>query len=209
MNDSLLSSDVAANRTYGVRFQPGLAVGYPELVGKMRALYTQRIAKLPWVPKSWLAGVEKLQASRPNDLVLIFPAVLPNGSTAADSPLFLDTPDKLEAWKKIHEDTQKAVQAYARGQAEAGADELNDLYADAAFWDAATNVAIFVRDAPGRAIGAVGTGIFDAAGATLKGITGKSAVTWIVLGVIAYFVWKNRAKLLPSLKLGGASVSAG
>jgi len=189
----------AAVAAYGMRMQAGLALAYPDLAEKTHAIYSQRIAKLPWVPKSWLPGVEELQRQFPDDLVLLSPALRANGSPSTVTPLWLDTPEKLEHWQKIFTDVQSAVQAYARKQQEEGAATLRSLYADAAFWDAAYKVGIAVRDAPGKAIGAVSSGIFSAGESLVKGITGYGWKGWLVLGVAGFLVWKYRSKLLPGL----------
>lgn len=201
---------------YGVMFIPGLAMGYPDLVPMVQKIFSDRIAKLPWVPSTWLEGVQKLQSDYPEDLVTIAPSrraktdatgrwVGDNGPASAQAPLFLDDDAKLDAWMSIYSDLNSARSKYAAAQAAAGRRELDALYAKAAFWDGAYRIAVFVRDAPGKAIGAVGAGIFDFAGSMFKNITGKSLVTWIILGILVIcgvWFWLRPESFLRVTKLG-------
>jgi hypothetical protein len=191
---SLASRFDGAERQFGVMLTPGLGAAYPELVRLIGTIYDRRMSKLPWLPSSWLAGVKKLQADYPSDVVRIYPALNAKGDLNDNAPLFLDSKEKQEAWQKIYNDMNAAIMAYAAAKSAEGRGQLARLEADAAFWDASYKIAVFVRDAPGKAIGAVGGGVADFASSLVKGITGKSVVGWLIIagvaGVALYFYMK-------------------
>lgn len=134
--------------TLGMRPQPGLASGYPALAGKMDRIYADRVAKLPWVPPTWLEAVRAVQAKNPSDLIRPTPGFNALGSRGADAPSFADTEDKLKVWHTIYAVHNDAINAYAKRMQDEGASKLAALHADAAFWDGAYKLAKFARDLP-------------------------------------------------------------
>lgn len=193
------SAEDNAARVYGARFQIGYGSAYPDLKNKMRAIFEQRIAKLPWVPAEWLNGILTLQATYPDDLVLTSPGLNNNGTASAINPLFLDTPEKLKAWRAIFEAELKAIQAYGRQQAEEGAKELNAFYADAAFWGAAQDIALYATAIPGKIVGAVTNGF----GSVFSSVA-KSIPWWIwgglVVGGFLLYKYRNTASVQTVLR---------
>jgi hypothetical protein len=134
--------------TLGIFAQPGLATGYPALVGKLDRIYADRVAKLPWVPPTWLAAVREVQAKNPGDLMRPTPGYNALGARGAEAPSFADTDEKLKVWHTIYNVHNDAIVAYAKKMQEEGASKLAGLYADAAFWDGAYKLAKVARDLP-------------------------------------------------------------
>ena len=168
--------------TLGMRPQPGLATGYPSLVGKLDRIYADRVAKLPWVPPTWLEAVRAVQAKNPGDLIRPTPAYNGAGARSNMAPSFADTDEKLKVWDTIYTVHNDAIVAYAKRMQEEGEAELNALYADAQFWDAAYKVARLVRDAPGMIISGVGSGISSFVG-TLLPASIKAYAKWVTWGI--------------------------
>lgn len=182
----------------GVMLSPGLATGFPDLVPKLARIYTDKVAKLPWVPKTWLESVLALQAKYPGDLVRPTPGRDAKGERGEMAPMWADTPVKLDAWHKLYSDINAAIQAYAKEFADDGAAQLNALYADAAFWSAAVDLATTVRDLPGKVVQTVAGGAGDVFAAflpdALKGyarIIFWSLVVIVVGGLVLWY--RNKA----------------
>lgn len=138
----------AAEQQYGVTFVPNLGTAYPELKELTGDIYAKRVAKLPWVPASWLAGVQALQSQYPADVIRFLPSRMASGQPNPNNPLFLDSDDKIDVWMSINDNIQDGVVKYANAQAAAGRAELNALYARAAYWDAAYKIVNFVAELP-------------------------------------------------------------
>ncbi len=160
---STVSRFVAAERQFGVTFTPNQGAAYPDLKALTQKIYADRVAKLPWVPASWLAGVQKLGSDYPNDVIRFLPSRMANGQPNPNNPLFLDDEEKIDVWMSINDTIQSGIIKYGAAQAAAGRAELNALYAKAAFWDAAYRVAVFAKEAPAKLVGS----IFDGASAFL------------------------------------------
>jgi len=181
----------------GVMDQPGLAQGYPDLVRMMDRLFQDRVAKIPWVPPSWLTAVRELQAKHPQDLIKIAPALSNAGDRQEGAPSWADTPEKLKTWYELYQAQQSAIVSYAAKQVEIGRKKLDALYADAAFWDGAYKLAVTVRNLPSNVIKAVGGGVSDFVGTflpdVLKGyaklVTG-ALVLLVVGGVVLWYKGK-------------------
>lgn len=180
----------------GVMDQPGLATGYPELVRLLNRLFSDKVAKLPWVPRSWLPAVAELQAKNPGDLIKLAPALNVLGFRQEGCPSFADTDDKAAVWATIYKAQQDAIGAYAAKQAEEGAAELRALEADAAFWDGAYKLAVTVRDLPSTVVKATAGGVADFAASFLPDSLKKygKIVFWllVVLVVGGLVLWYRR-----------------
>jgi hypothetical protein len=171
----------------GVFPQPGLATGYPDLVGKLNRIYVDRVAKLPWVPPTWLAAVQAIQAKNPGDLIKPTPGYDGRGARGAMAPSFADTDAKLDVWHTIYTTVNEAIVAYAKRQQEEGASELAGLYADAAFWDGAYKLAKFAADLPANIVKGVAGGLTDFVASFLpEGF--KSWAKWILWAIVLLVV---------------------
>lgn len=166
----------------GLMFQPGLATGFPDLVPKVQAIYSDRIAKLPWVPPTWLASAQALQQKYPGDLLRPAPGYNALHVRGQMAPIFADTTDKLDVWDRIYNDTNSAIVAYAKQFQEDGAQTLNDLYADAAFWDAALKLATFVKNLPGAIVQGAAGGASDVFAQFLPAAL-RTYAKWILLAI--------------------------
>ena len=173
--------------TLGMRVQPGLATGYPALVGKLDRIYADRVAKLPWVPRTWLAAVRDVQAKNPADLIRPTPGFNALGARGNEAPSWADTPAKLTAWHTIYTAHNDAIVAYAKEMQEDGESELNALYADAAFWDGAYKLAVFTRDLPSNVVSTVGGGISSFVGTFLPESL-KAYAKWVTWGLVLLIV---------------------
>ena len=108
---------------------------WPELRDILEKIYVEKAADIPWFPSGWLARVQALHGF---DSMLLLP------STSRNSPAisFLDTPAKKQWWDEFHDIANKALLAYADGQAAAGRKIVDAANADAAFWDRAYRIAV-------------------------------------------------------------------
>jgi hypothetical protein len=176
----------------------------------LNRIYTDKIAKLPWVPASWLGAVGELQGKYPADLIKIAPGYDALNRRGELAPSFADTEAKLKAWHNIYSAQQDAIVAYAAKQAEIGASKLRALEADAAFWDGAYKLAVTVRDLPSNVVKAVGGGVSDFVGSFLpeslkayaKWVT--AALVLLIVGGVLMWYRKKVGALVKGFK-GGAS----
>lgn len=186
------------NYTLGIMDQPGLAMGYPDLVRMLNRIYEDKVGKLPWVPKSWLGAVAELQGKYPADLMRPTPGFDALNRRGQMAPSFADTDAKLKVWHGIYTAVNDAIVAYAAKQSEIGASKLRALEADAAFWDGAYKLAVTVRDLPSNIVKATGRGVSDFVGTflpeSLKAYA--KAITWaLVLLIVGGLVMWYRKKL--------------
>ncbi len=177
-----VSAEAAAKKLYGIMVSPGLGVAWNgDLKRQMNVLFTTRVANIPWLPPGWLASVLDLQSAFPDDLVRIAPSmgsIHPN----PDMPAWILTnQERMDAWMEIYRASNDAIVQYAKGQQDAGRAVLDALYARAAFWDAAYNLAVNVRDAVPNAVGWVGSSLWNGLGWKWKlalGFVAVSAGVW-------------------------------
>lgn len=195
----------------GVEPQMGLAMGYPDLVRILNRLFADRVAKLPWVPPTWLDAVSQLQAKVPSDLIKIAPALNALGKRQEGAPSFADTDAKTAVWMEIYKAQQDAIVAYAKKQGEIGADIIRRLEADAAFWDGAYKLAVTVRDLPSNVVKAVGGGVSDFVGSFLPDSL-KSyarlvtlAIALLIVGGVLMWYRKKVGAIVQGFKTGGAA----
>lgn len=189
-----VSRDKAAALQYGCMFIYGLGTGYPDLKPMVQRIFAERVARLKFVPATWLAGVQQLQNENPTDLLTFAPGRRPKtsptggwvsdegGERSADLPMFLETEEQVDAWHAIYVDLNRARAKYAAAQAAAGRAELDRLYAKAAFWDAAYKVAVFAKDLPSAIVKTVGGGVVDVVGTFLPQSL-KAYAKWITLAL--------------------------
>ena len=195
----------------GVREQPGLSVAYPDLVTAMQRLFQDRVAGIPWVPRSWFSAVAEVQAKNMDSLILLAPGLDASGNRGLDCPSFADTDAKAKAWQDVFTAAQSAVVAYAKGQQEDGAAELAALTANAAFWDAAYNVADFAKNLPSTIVAGFSTVGTNALQAFLPDAL-KGYAKWIFWGLLFMVItgivlWyrKSLSALLKGVNLGKGS----
>lgn len=181
-----------AQMRYGVMITPGLGMGYPDLKAMVQTIFTKRMAKLPWVPADWLAGVQALQAARPGDLIRVAPSRMADavGTPQDLNPLFLDDDAKLDAWQSIYEDMNRAIGKYAAAQAAAGRAELDALYVRAAFWDAAYKITLYVAELPSNIAQGFGGLVKDFILGDLRKNYGRTILLVLALGVLVLFLVK-------------------
>ncbi len=153
----------------------GLLNSWPELRTQLAEIYTQRVAQLAFVPHDWLQGALD-HLYEPSGAVWL-PSPRPT-----NPPAWLDTPEKLDAWRQLFDAIEAAVGLYAKGQAEAGAAELARLQATASFWDGLYVAVKFVADAPGNVLAAAGTVADSIVGGIFSSGVGKLL---LIGGVIA------------------------
>ncbi len=174
----------------GVWAQFGLAAAWPELAASLNRLYTDRVAKLPWVPRDWFVQVMNLQAANPGSLIVIGPALNVLGGRSSDAPTFADSDDKLHAWQEIFQMTEAAIRKYADGKASEGRAEMDAAYMNSDFWNRAYAIAVAIRDLPANAVGAVLSGAESVTG----GILGSLAKSWLfwaaLIGAGVVIAWR-------------------
>lgn len=177
-------------KTLGVYIQPGIGTAYPELNKLLQAFFKSKVSTIPWLPAGWMDSQAGLQASYAGDQVRIAPVFKGDGSISPLAPSWLDTPEKRQFWQELFKRSNEIVTAYAAGEAAKGKVLLDKLYAEAAFWDRAYNVAVFVRDLPKTVVGAAGDFASGIVGEFLK----KFWIPLLVVGV-GFIVYTNRAGL--------------
>lgn len=172
----------------GLYVTPGTAGAYPELKRIVGDIAADRVAQWPWVPSSWIGTYRNLQAGNPLDLVKPAPA-------RGIIPAFCNSPEKVALWNQLAAKVEAAVALYAKGQADAGAVEMQRLYADVDFWNEGFGAKLIaaataVRDLPANAVGAVLDGAGTVAGGLLKRIF-SSWIVWVgIAGLAAYVAWR-------------------
>lgn len=194
----------------GVWASPGLGTGFPDLKNALNRIYVDKIAKMPWVPQEWLAGVQQLQNKNPGDLIRPTPGRDANGQRGQQAPSFADTDEKIDVWHKIYNDTNSAIVSYAAAFQAQGASKLADLYASAAFWNAAYSIAKFARDLPANIVGGVLGGVTDFFGTFLpEGLKAYTKIIFwslvlLIAGAVAVWYRKRLAGLVSGFKKGVA-----
>ncbi len=113
----------------GTGLQPAIAQAYPELRVLMQQFFSSRVSKCAWLPDDWLTTVRDIQASTPDDLVMI------RRKDWGD-------PDATAAWRALADDSSQIVAQYAAKQAEIGRALLQQIADDSDFWSTAYKVAV-------------------------------------------------------------------
>ena len=194
----------------GVEDQPGLGMGYPELKALLGRLFEDRVSKLPWVPSSWLGAVKDIQAKNPTDLIRIAPARNVAGQRQAGAPSFATSPEMEEVWMTIYKAQQDAIVSYAAQQVEIGRRKLDALTANAAFWNAAYNVADFAKNLPAQVVSKTFGGVSDFVGTFLpESIKAYSRIVlWMIIALVAggLVLWyrKRVAAVVKGFRKGAA-----
>lgn len=181
----------------GTFIQPGVGEAYPELVAIVRSIYRNRVARLAFVPAGWLAQVEDAMAG--GNLVL--PTPVGFASLAYPIPAWLSGDAyALAAWRQVHDLVKDAQSRFIAGRIEEGKYVMAQAEANVAFWDGLYKAAVAIRDLPGDAVAAVGTGATSALMAWVK-------KAWWVLALvgIGLVVWYGRGTFgrMAARKLAG------
>jgi hypothetical protein len=141
------------------------ATVWPDLATQLATLYQGNLQFMPWLPAGWYDSVMALHGQ--NGYILIPGPAIYNGQ-----PLpFLQTPDQIAFWTSLNQQAASVISQYAAGQQAAGAAQLAQLSANAAFWNTgfgaslinAQQTAYNVADAAGNVVTAAGN-IAKAAG---------------------------------------------
>ncbi len=159
--------------TLGLEPVPGLATAYPELARSLAALYGQRMAKLSFLPASWL-NTALAEHGQGGVVLYPTPTTMRDGTVKENLPPWLRTAEAREVWDKISAEATAAVTAYARRDQAAGALRLSMLQANAAFWDWAYRTQKQVREGLSSLFGGAGL--------------------MVVLGLVAYSSLKQRGR---------------
>lgn len=132
-------------RTLGMRSQTFPGDWASDFAARVRPIYLDRVAALPWVPVGWAQGVAVLHGQRTPDGTgwLLLPAnpFLPSGALRPGLPAWLDTPDKRQAWSELAVVAQQALQQYAAQRADAGRVILAERQRAVTFWTWAERLA--------------------------------------------------------------------
>lgn len=187
LNNASSAESDAAWKSWGVYIQPGIGEAYPELNTKLQNFYRDKVSKIPWIPPGWYDAVSGMQANFPGSQVRIAPALMATGAVNKLAPDWLDSDAKRQYWQELFTEASSIVQKYAAGKAEEGRAELDRLYANAAFWDRAYNIAVAIRDAPANVVKAAGEVATGIAWEGLKGFI----VPAIIIGVV-FILWTGR-----------------
>ena len=179
-----MDSQADTSRALGVWAQPLLGGAWPELKALLHRLYGDRASAIPWLPRGWLQSVRDLQESDPTSLVRVGPGL------GTLSPDFCDSDAKRKVWQEFFVAVDAAIVAYAAGKAAEGRAAMEAAYSNSAFWAKAYAVAVFVRDLPKNAVGAVLDGAGDVAGGIFGRLL-KSGIVWVALIAVAIFAaWR-------------------
>ncbi len=177
-------------QSLGVWSQFGLGAAWPELKSLLTRLYTDRVAKLPWIPRDWFVQVQALQSADPSSLIVIGPAMTAALGRDPDAPAFADSEAKLDAWQDLYKMVQAAVNAYAAKESVKGRVLMEAAYSNSEFWNNAYAIAVAIRDLPANAVKAVLDGAQGVAGGVLKNFF-SSWLVWLVIGGVGLVVaWK-------------------
>lgn len=168
---------------FGVYVQPGIGNAYPELKKQELALIV-KAGTIPWLPQGWLDAVRDLDKSNPSALIKF----APSGTFKANgTPAFLNSPERVKVWDDLAASSSRAQMLYAQDQAAAGKAELEALYAKAAFWDSAYNIAVAIRDAPKTVLTAGADLISD----NITNLAKKLLLPALIVGTVA-LIWYNK-----------------
>jgi hypothetical protein len=187
LNNATPAESDAAWKSWGVYLQPGIGEAYPELNTKLLNFFRDKVSEIPWLPAGWYDAVAGIQANFPGSQVRIAPALLVSGGVNKLAPDWLDSDEKRQYWQELNVQSNSIVQKYAAGKAEEGRAELDQLYANAAFWDRAYNIAVAIRDAPANAVKAAGEVVTGIAWEGLKGFIIPAAIVAVV-----FILWTGR-----------------
>jgi hypothetical protein len=156
------------------------ATVWPDLAVQLGALYKDQLQFMPWLPSGWYDNVMALHGQ--NGYVLIPGPAIYNGA-----PLpFLQTQDQINFWAGLNQAAASIISQYAAGQQAAGAAQLQQLYANAAFWNTgfgatminAQQAAYNVADAAGNVVKAAGN-VAKGAGSIFGLLTGSPTMVMV------------------------------
>ena len=198
-------NDFLLGTRHGLRRQPGIRKAWPELQTQLDALYLDRVAKAPFVPKDWATNYATARDNYPDDVILLAPSRNAIGGLTTDGPMFARAPLYADQWQEIYDFVQRAYVQYAKGVASAGKAELAAAYANAAFWDGLYRVAKFAgEDLPAGFASVVAKGSGAVASTLFKGIfrspLGALVIIGGAIGVGMYYSPAFRSKVLGVFK---------
>lgn len=137
MPETYLQLQDRTQATLGMRILP-YGDAWPDLRDILSDIYG-KIGAVPWFPPQWLAQVNALHGK--NSMLLI-----PTPSSARNPPAisFIKTPEQAAWWNEFERRANAALMLYAEKQASEGRKVMAAANADAAFWDSAYRVAVFL-----------------------------------------------------------------
>lgn len=174
--------------SFGAYPRDGWATMWPELAAALLPIYRDEVARFPFVPGDWLRRVEAEFAA--GNVLVLAPAQQPGGAAQPGMPAWIATDAQRHTWTLASRRIAGAVEHFARGEAEAGRVQLDQVARDRAFWDGLIRAVQTVADLPGNVVGAVSDGASRVAGGVL-GALFKSPIVWaaIVAGG-GYAAWR-------------------
>jgi hypothetical protein len=114
------------------------AAAFPELINILATIYRDKVQRLPWIPAGWWDTVQQYHGQEMNGVrqVLVPAFTMMDDGSPTRGPIapWLDTPEKRKAWNDLAGAARSAVMLYVNKQLVAGRQELQRVYADAAFW---------------------------------------------------------------------------
>lgn len=167
----------------GVWAMPG-AGAFSGLKDRLAVLYADRFAKIPWLPAGWLDSVKALQRADQSALVLLTPGI------GMLRPSFCVTQEQADAWQVAYKAVEAAQVAYGKGEAVKGAALIAAADLNLAIWSGLYTAAVFVRDIPTNAVGAVLDGTQSVVGSIIKRLMG-SWLFWVAAaGGLGFIAWR-------------------
>jgi hypothetical protein len=120
----------------------------------LRVMYQDRFAKLPFVPAGWFDEINKIHGtniSSPNylDVLLPVPAFDGFGNPSPAMPEWLDNDAKRKAWDEARTALKDGYTKFIQNEIDNGRELLNQLYANADFWNRLYNAAVYIAELPG------------------------------------------------------------
>ena len=190
MSDMMVDSDNAW-RKLGVYMQPRIqAPEWQPMERQIAEVVANQASSIPWLPKGWLDEVNALSAKYPEQRVMLAPALGAGGKRLENTPAFLDSTEKEQAWQTAYEAMRSGISTFANGMRESGLVEMERLNNKAWWADKIYLTVKAIADAPSVVVGAAGDFASGLVGTFLKRF-------WFVLviGAVGAVFWFGRKEI--------------